>query len=35
MPESTGKNMPGVYPKLKIYDEDNGFFETITIGGID
>jgi hypothetical protein len=29
------KYMPGVYPKLKIYDEDNGFFETITIGGID
>lgn len=27
------RNMPGVYPKIKIYDEDNGFFETITIGG--
>ena len=25
--------MPGVYPKLRIYDDDNGFFETITIGG--
>lgn len=25
--------MPGVYPKLKIFDDDNGFFETITIGG--
>ena len=27
------RNMPGVYPKIRIYDEDNGFFETITIGG--
>lgn len=25
--------MPGAYPEFKIYDEDNGFFETITIGG--
>lgn len=25
--------MHGVYPKLNIYDDDNGFFETITIGG--
>lgn len=25
--------MPGVYPRLKIYDDDNGFFETLTIGG--
>ena len=25
--------MPGVYPLLKIYDDDDGFFETITIGG--
>ena len=25
--------MPGVYPKFRIYDDDNGFFETITIGG--
>ena len=25
--------MPGVYPKLSIYDDDNGFFKTITIGG--
>lgn len=25
--------MPGVYPKLRIYDDDNGFFETIQIGG--
>jgi len=25
--------MSGVYPKLRIYDDDNGFFETITIGG--
>lgn len=25
--------MPGVYPKLRIYDDDNGFFETITVGG--
>lgn len=25
--------MQGVYPKLKIFDDDKGFFETITIGG--
>ena len=25
--------MPGVYPKLKIYEDNNGFFETLTIGG--
>lgn len=25
--------MPGIYPKLKIYDDYNGFFETIVIGG--
>ena len=25
--------MPGVYPKLRIFDDDNGFFETISIGG--
>ena len=25
--------MEGVYPKLKIFDDDNGFFETIIIGG--
>jgi hypothetical protein len=25
--------MPQVYPKLHIYDEDNGFFEALTIGG--
>ena len=25
--------MPRTYPKFKVYDEDNGFFETITIGG--
>lgn len=25
--------MYGIYPKFKIYDDDNGFFETITIGG--
>lgn len=25
--------MPGVYPRLKIYDDDGGFFETVTIGG--
>ena len=25
--------MPGVYPRFRIYDDDNGFFETITIGG--
>lgn len=24
--------MPGVYPKMKIYDENQGFFETLTIG---
>lgn len=27
------RHMPGVYPALKIFDDDNGFFETITIGG--
>ena len=26
--------MHGVYPRLKIYDDDNGFFETLTIGGV-
>ena len=25
--------MQGVYPKFRIYDDDNGFFETLTIGG--
>ena len=25
--------MPGVYQKLRIFDDDNGFFETLTIGG--
>ncbi len=25
--------MKGVYPKIKIYDENNGFFETLSIGG--
>lgn len=25
--------MPGVYPKLRIFDDNNGFFETLTIGG--
>lgn len=25
--------MPGVYPSFRIFDEDNGFFETIMIGG--
>lgn len=25
--------MKGIYPKLKFYDDDNGFFETIIIGG--
>lgn len=25
--------MPGVFPRLKIYDDDNGFFEALTIGG--
>ena len=25
--------MPGIYPKLRIFDNDNGFFETLTIGG--
>ncbi len=25
--------MPGVFPTLRIYDDDDGFFETITIGG--
>lgn len=27
------KYMVGVYPKIDIYDEDNGFFKTISIGG--
>lgn len=27
--------MPGVYPKLRIFDDDDGFFETLTIGGND
>lgn len=27
--------MPGVYPKLNIFDDDNGFFKTITIGEIE
>lgn len=26
--------MRGVYPRMKIYDDDNGFFETLTIGGV-
>ena len=25
--------MPGVYPKLRVFDDDDGFFETLTIGG--
>ena len=25
--------MSGVYPQLRIFDDDNGFFETLTIGG--
>lgn len=25
--------MPGVYPKMRVFDECNGFFETLTIGG--
>ncbi len=25
--------MSGVYPLLRIFDDDNGFFETITVGG--
>ena len=25
--------MPGVYPRLRIFDDDNGFFEILTIGG--
>ena len=25
--------MPGVYPRFRIFDDDNGFFETLTIGG--
>lgn len=27
------RHMPGVHPELHIYDDDNGFFEAITIGG--
>lgn len=26
------RHMPGVYPKLRVYDDDNGFFETLMIG---
>ena len=26
------RHMPHVYPKMKIYDDDNGFFETLSIG---
>lgn len=25
--------MPGIYPKLRIFDDNNGFYETLTIGG--
>lgn len=25
--------MPGVYPKIRVFDEYDGFFETLTIGG--
>lgn len=25
--------MPGIYPRINIYDDDNGFFKTIIIGG--
>ena len=25
--------MPGIYPSLRIYDDDNGFFEALTLGG--
>lgn len=28
------RHMLGVHPVMSIYDEDNGFFKTITIGGI-
>ena len=27
------RHMPGVHPELHIYDDDNGFFEALTIGG--
>ena len=27
------RTMPGVYPIMHIYDECNGFFKTITVGG--
>lgn len=27
--------MPGIYPKIRIFDDDKGFFETISIGGKD
>lgn len=27
------RHMPGVHPVLHIYDDDNGFFEALTIGG--
>ena len=26
------RHMPGVHPKLQIYDDDNGFFKALTIG---
>lgn len=28
------RHMPGIHPELRIYDDENGFFETLTIGGI-
>ena len=27
------RHMTGIYPELHIYDDDNGFFEALTIGG--
>lgn len=27
--------MPGIYPRLRVYDDNNGFSETLTIGGAD
>ena len=27
------RHMHGVHPVLHIYDDDNGFFEALTIGG--
>lgn len=27
--------MPGVYPKFRVFDDDDGFFETLSIGGIE